>query len=743
MVLVVGLTLEQHLHPPSREVSAGPLMAAEAQPEAECQRVRRLAGEDAGAWRPTRLLLYRDGERASRHLLVDMQWQVLRARVHPGAHRQLATVFARVAIEFPGPLRMRVDLGHGVAWCELERQLSARSRPLLLGTISLAQPANGLRRRQSTWRCGVREHDGRRLGGAEQQSHWSRTGRPRIGLLWGDFPWEQPAPRIRKLISMGATARTTSQALRAVGQLVPFVPPDVGASPEARRQLLANWLSSIDVLWADVYAVSEPALQVRYELDIPCPAVLFAGGAVPKALDTMLFPWQHLLRPGDGLWLTCESDRAIWRGLVRRSALHEWVIPIAVDETTFHPGGRDEQAMARIRHGVAPGVPLLLSVGRLNVQKNLHALLFLLTAVRRAVRDTHLCFVGEEDDIVLGEFGVRNTGYVAWLRGVAAEMGMEEAISFVGASFGEELAQLYRAADVVVSASFYHRENFGLSQAEAQACGVPVVCTAWGGFKEVVRDKETGFLMDAVLTKHGVRVDWATGADRVVSLLQDHALRNRMGANAAAMAREQFTIKALTRAFTQVVIEVGQARGDAESAARRAVPRPEKEASVQAAYEPSRFARRYEAHKRASGWYADPSEPPRWYPPLFGGRDYKLYERIMAPYATRLAESLALRSIRGEWIPYFPSAVVLDDVRQVVEDRDPVWPHRRSCQPEEWAVARRVDGATTVEAITAEVMAECPSTYAQRVLAIIRHLYIEGFVLFRQTVTTLVADAAS
>jgi glycosyltransferase involved in cell wall biosynthesis len=51
-----------------------------------------------------------------------------------------------------------------------------------------------------------------------------------------------------------------------------------------------------------------------------------------------------------------------------------------------------------------------------------------------------------------------------------------------------------------------------LAQAEAQACGVPVVCTAWGGLKDVICEGETGYLMDAVMTKHGIRVDWAAGA---------------------------------------------------------------------------------------------------------------------------------------------------------------------------------------------------------------------------------------
>src|SRR5262249_45432751 len=289
---------------------------------------------------------------------------------------------------------------------------------------------------------------------------------------------------------------------------------------------------------------------------LSCPAIFYAGGAMPKGLEAMLFPWQALLRPGDGLLMTSEADRAIWRRLVWRSALRGWVGPLAVDETVFHPRREEERRTTRRELGISATAPLLLYVGRLNVQKNLHTLLRLLAEVRRTFPEARLCLVGEEDDIVLGEFGVRNTGYVEWLHHLAAELGVADGVTFVEPRFGEDLAQVYAAADVLVNLSFYHRENFGLSQAEAQACGTPVVCTAWGGFKDVVRHGETGYLVDAILTKHGIRVDWATGAHHLVRLLTDARLRAWMGKRAAQMARERFSVAALARALDGVVADV-------------------------------------------------------------------------------------------------------------------------------------------------------------------------------------------
>lgn len=542
-----------------------------------------------------------------------------------------------------------------------------------------------------------------------------------VGLLWGDFPWATPPRKLGKLLSWGAVARNLSQALRAVGTLVPYTPPTAGAAPEERRATLAGFLRTVDVVWADCYPGSAAALALRHELRLPCRVILYAGGTLPKGAEAMLFPWRDLLRPGDALVFTCEADRAIWRRLVRRSELDELVLPCPIDESVFRPRPAHERAAIRARYNLPATAPLLLAVGRLNIQKNLHSLLRLLAAVRRGVPEAHLCLVGEEDDIALAEFGVRNTGYVAWLRAQAADLGVADAITILAPQFGEDLARLYAAAEVAVNASVYHRENFGLSQAEAQACGVPVVCTAWGGFRDVVRHGETGYLMDAVLTKHGVRVDWAAGAEYVAVLLRDPALRARLGEAAAMWAREQFGIPAQARRLATLLLDREAGRQQHGGADEFAAP----------AYQPSAFARRYERHKRVCGWYATAEERMRtWYPPMFCGRDYALYERLLGPYAKQLATDVPPAAIRPAWVPYAPSGVALDPVRRLAEDLDPIWPQRRSLSSAEWAVLRRVDGATTAGDIAAAVAAEVQTADWPLVTATLWQLFVEGFILF-------------
>src|SRR3954447_2661509 len=100
--------------------------------------------------------------------------------------------------------------------------------------------------------------------------------RPRIGFLWGDFPWSEPPPKVGKLLSMGAVARIVTRALGEHGTVVPHIAPPPDDSPEARQAALAAFLAKIDLLWADFYPASGPVLQLRHDLGVRCSALLFA-----------------------------------------------------------------------------------------------------------------------------------------------------------------------------------------------------------------------------------------------------------------------------------------------------------------------------------------------------------------------------------------------------------------------------------------------------------------------------------
>lgn len=113
----------------------------------------------------------------------------------------------------------------------------------------------------------------------------------------------------------------------------------------------------------------------------------------------------------------------------------------------------------------------------------------------------------------------------------ARRLGVARDVSFLGKI--DAVAPLLAGADIFLLPS--ENESFGLSALEALASGVPVVASRAGGLAEVVRDGETGALLDVG------DVDGMAGA--AVSILREPGEWERMSTAAAADARARFGLR--------------------------------------------------------------------------------------------------------------------------------------------------------------------------------------------------------
>jgi glycosyltransferase involved in cell wall biosynthesis len=114
-----------------------------------------------------------------------------------------------------------------------------------------------------------------------------------------------------------------------------------------------------------------------------------------------------------------------------------------------------------------------------------------------------------------------------------------------------DLAALYGAARLFVYAP--RGEMLGLACLEAMSCGTPVVAVRDGGVAETVLDGVTGWLTER---------DPAAFAARIEVLLEDDALRARMGAAAGEYVRAEWTWPAaIDRLEAALVREVRGGRG--------------------------------------------------------------------------------------------------------------------------------------------------------------------------------------
>ena len=219
-------------------------------------------------------------------------------------------------------------------------------------------------------------------------------------------------------------------------------------------------------------------------------------------------------------------------------------LPLGVDTARFRP--RESEARARIRtelelSGDAPIVTLLARFQRVKGHD-----LFLATARRIAGRcpDARFVLAGENVFGGAGDERFKREIHAA----VAADPVLRPRVRFRGWVPAPE--GLLAASDVVVCPSRF--ESFGLAPVEAMACGVPVVSTDVGGPRETVADGETGYLVPPD------RIDLF--AERVVQLLLDPALRQRLGEAGRARVRARFSLEQYVAGFTRVLETVECAR---------------------------------------------------------------------------------------------------------------------------------------------------------------------------------------
>lgn len=112
-------------------------------------------------------------------------------------------------------------------------------------------------------------------------------------------------------------------------------------------------------------------------------------------------------------------------------------------------------------------------------------------------------------------------------------------VRFTGYVDDAELRELYRSSRALICPSI---EEFGIVMAEAQACGTPVIAPRAGGALDIVRDEETGLLLE--------RIDARSLAAAVRELD-----RRSFEPRACAASAERFSEERFIAGFDQVLAD--------------------------------------------------------------------------------------------------------------------------------------------------------------------------------------------
>jgi N-acetyl-alpha-D-glucosaminyl L-malate synthase BshA len=127
---------------------------------------------------------------------------------------------------------------------------------------------------------------------------------------------------------------------------------------------------------------------------------------------------------------------------------------------------------------------------------------------------------------------------------LARELGVTAHVTFLGKQ--DHVERLLPQNHVLLMPS--ETEAFGLAALEAMACGVPPVATRTGGVPELITDGVDGFLEPVG--------DIAAQAARVVSLLTDDALYDRISSAARCTAQTRFSTALIIPQYERCYREV-------------------------------------------------------------------------------------------------------------------------------------------------------------------------------------------
>jgi glycosyltransferase involved in cell wall biosynthesis len=211
------------------------------------------------------------------------------------------------------------------------------------------------------------------------------------------------------------------------------------------------------------------------------------------------------------------------------------------------------EALSR-RYPQCKNKTVVLFLGRIHWKKGIDFLVEAFAALWAKRKDIHLVLAGNSEagygDKMKQLIRDRGLAYVD-ISGAGATTGpvaQEPQVTFTGMVMGAQKAELFAGSDMFVLPS--HSENFGMSVAEAMACGLPVIVS-----------DQVAVCAEVLAAGAGIAVKpAAVSVEQGLSeLLDDKEKRSRMGENGKRLVAEKFSLEKVGRgmlgAYNQVLAE--------------------------------------------------------------------------------------------------------------------------------------------------------------------------------------------
>lgn len=250
------------------------------------------------------------------------------------------------------------------------------------------------------------------------------------------------------------------------------------------------------------------------------------------------------------------------------------VLPVGCDTDVFRPYGKEDEKVIAVREmlGVRPDELLILTVGGDGASKGAQEVMHALAMIKDQAPDwKYICKVWPQSRTKFQN--------VTDLQ-IATQLGIEDRVSLISYTTSRNLMPyLLAACDIYAAPS--RLEGFGMAQVEAGACEKPVIGIKAMGMLDTLVHGETAFLAnvaqevilnEAILGKESgfekrrkvlfpaprvaeYRASVDDIANYLATLMNDSALREKMGKAGRERVLKHFDYRVVAQRFVQIIRE--------------------------------------------------------------------------------------------------------------------------------------------------------------------------------------------
>ncbi|MFH1111907.1 MAG: glycosyltransferase family 4 protein [Patescibacteria group bacterium] len=194
-----------------------------------------------------------------------------------------------------------------------------------------------------------------------------------------------------------------------------------------------------------------------------------------------------------------------------------------------------------------PGVKSVALLQKLNIKNNTPVVLFVggldkahyFKGIETLIKALTQLSSKNYKLIIVGEGNLENH-----YKELAKKLGVDSQIIFAGYVSDNELPNYYCLADAFVLPSLNQAEAFGLAAGEAMACGLPVIASNLAGVRSLVKNGETGLLVEPGNIKALTQA--------ISNLLANLSQAKRLGQNAAQQVNNEYRWPAIGKKLLEI-----------------------------------------------------------------------------------------------------------------------------------------------------------------------------------------------